>query len=304
MKKGIYNSLIPVLLTLLINHRDKYDNFNFTVLHFANLIKMINDNYLPMSKNIEYTNDKLQISKNMLIEYFKRIDNLISYYITHGMNLLHEAGIANWQEFTMLCIVKADTHLKLKQSGNSITPQYKLDAQVTTSFRLASQEEIQMIFNIKKKVQDDLCIENSSDCYFGERAKDYMTKVREELLKHDILFDFKMYQLQFLNKSSSLCKLLLSTYDKMSEVDRIDCLNEAFKQLITELAEKRYNKDVEKYSNKYSDNYIDFYKLLIGITVDNECVTYDDLPKTQNGVINYDLVDIYLNNQNIKSLGE
>jgi len=302
MKKGIYNTLIPVLLTLLINHKDKYDNFNFTVLNFANMIRMVNDNYLPMSKNIDYTNDKLQISKIMLIEYFKRIDNFVSYYITHAMDLLEVAEIATWQEFRMVCEIHTDAHLKLNQSG-SVNGSYKVDTHVSTSYRLATQEEIAMIETIKKDIQTELAINNTSDCYFGKKAKDYITRYREELLKHDILFDFKMYRLQFQPKSIEKSKLLLNTYDDKTELQRIRDFNIDFQKLITELAEKRYNKDIEKYSNEYSDKYIDFYQLLTETTIDNKTKVYGDLPKIKNP-IDYDSIEMYLNNENVKYLGE
>ena len=302
MKKGIYNTLIPVLLTLLINHKDKYDNFNFTVLNFANMIRMVNDNYLPMSKNIDYTNDKLQISKIMLIEYFKRIDNFVSYYITHAMDLLEVAEIATWQEFRMVCEIHTDTHLKLKQSG-SVNGSYKVDTHVSTSYRLATQEEIAMLETIKKDIQTELAINNTSDCYFGKKAKDYITRYREELLKHDILFDFKMYRLQFQPKSIEKSKLLLSTYDDKTELQRIRDFNIDFQKSITELAKKRYNKDIEKYSNKYSDKYIDFYQLLTETTIDNKTKIYGDLPQIKNP-IDYDSIKMYLNNENVKYLGE
>lgn len=302
MKKGIYNTLIPVLLSLLINHKDKYDNFNFTVLNFANCIRMINDNYLPMSKNIEYTNDKLKISKLMLIEYFKRIDNFVSYYITHAMDLLDKAEIATWQEYCMVCVIYTDTHLKLKQSG-SVTGEYKVDTHVSTSYRLATQEEIAMISTLKKQIQEELDIDNTSDCYFGEKAKDYVSRYKEELLKHDLLFDFKMYRLQFQPKSLSRSKILLSTYTDKTELQRINDFNIEFQKLITELAEKRYNKDIEKYSNKYTDKYIDFYQLLTETTIDNKTKIYGDLPKLDNP-IDFNSIEMYLNNENIKYLGE
>ena len=204
MKKGIYNTLIPVLLTLLINHKDKYDNFNFTVMNFANMIRMVNDNYLPMSKNIDYTNDKLQISKIMLIEYFKRIDNFVSYYITRAMDLLDAAEIATWQEFRMVCEIHTDTHLKLKRAG-SVNGSYKVDTHVSTSYRLATQEEIAMIIEIKKHIQNELGIDNTSDCYFGKKAKEYITRY------YSISWFRNLFRKQFYNNfNSSGLKLINS----------------------------------------------------------------------------------------------
>lgn len=300
MKNGIYDYLIPVLLTLLLNHKDKYNNFNFTVLNFANTIKMINDNYIPMSKNIEYTNDKLKISKNMLIEYFKRIDNLIAYYITHAMDLLKDADIAKWKEYYMLCVIQTDTHLKLQPFG-SVSNKYKVDSHVSTSYRLATQEEIDWIDNLKNKIQEILKINTVSECYFGKKSDKYKVMFQTELLKRDILFDFKMYQLQYQQKSELKTKLLLNTYDEQTEPQRINELNKAFQDLINKTAEKRYNKDVSKYSNRYTDNYLDFYNLLVGVTIDHTVLPFDDLPK-HNGALNYDLIDVYLNNEKVRQL--
>jgi hypothetical protein len=160
-----------------------------------------------------------------------------------------------------------------------------------------------MLETIKKDIQTELAINNTSDCYFGKKAKDYITRYREELLKHDILFDFKMYRLQFQPKSIEKSKLLLSTYDDKTELQRIRDFNIDFQKSITELAKKRYNKDIEKYSNKYSDKYIDFYQLLTETTIDNKTKIYGDLPQIKNP-IDYDSIKMYLNNENVKYLGE
>lgn len=259
LHNGLYQYIVPLMLSKIINERDQYNKVNFTFYKWARLIDMINNNYYPIKKNKVQYSKELNIDENTLEEYFTRVDDSIQYYIFNALEYLRKSGVIQWYKVPMICIRHINVDDKVPNDKHNI------DVQLSYETRRATEEETKYSLECIDKIKEELHLENLSQCFFGKHAQKFANRLKILLRKKDIEYFYDTYEAYCVGQNIKKCKNILDTYN-ISEPDKfIIDFNKEFKNNIISLAEKRYT----KLSDSFDDNYIDYFKQLCDITIDS-----------------------------------
>ena len=92
MNKSLYQYIVPLLLTNLINGHDENNKIDITVGKWAREINMVNRNYNLVKYNREDASKETQYSINTINEFYDKADDMIEWYITNALDYLKSAG--------------------------------------------------------------------------------------------------------------------------------------------------------------------------------------------------------------------
>ena len=98
MNKSLYQYIVPLLLTNLINGHDENNKIDITVGKWAREINMVNRNYNLVKYNREDASKETQYSINTINEFYDKADDMIEWYITNALDYLKSAGLVIWRE--------------------------------------------------------------------------------------------------------------------------------------------------------------------------------------------------------------
>lgn len=98
MTKSLYQYIVPLLLTNLINGHDENNKIDITVGKWAREINMVNKNYNLVKYNREDTSKETQCSLDTINEFYDKADDMIEWYITNALDYLKSAGLVIWRE--------------------------------------------------------------------------------------------------------------------------------------------------------------------------------------------------------------
>lgn len=290
---GLYQYIIPLILSKLIYDRDQYERVNFTYYKWARLIDMINNNYYPIKKEKTLYSQELSVDSQTLEDYFTRVDDSIQYYIDNSLKYLQKAGVIKYYNVPMVCI----RHVNVKD--NLPTDKHNIDVNVTYEKRIATPEETDFALTCMDKLKTKLDL-NDSQCFFGKHAQKFANELKKLLKQKDIEYFYDTYTAYCIQSKIKQCKNILSTYNISNQNEFISDFNRAFKSNIVSLAEKRYMKIPDSFDN----NYIEYFKQLSNITIDKKSKHVKYLSsKTNHDEINEilsDDLDLHVNGNKIK----
>lgn len=262
MNQSLYQYIVPLLLTNLINGHDEHNKIDITVGKWAREINMVNRNYNLVKYNREDASKETQYSLNTINEFYDKADDMIEWYITNALDYLKSAGLIIWREVHRVNEEVSSGESVIDEDGN-------VHVDVSINSHQASEDEMTYYSECVAIADRIAQIENASERYYSKKAKLFGEVLKRELYKKKIKCIYKTYEAYYVNLDK--CKFILNQFGNFNKDDLISSFNKEFTNMIVGNAEKRFDKYPDKYiSYAERDDYALCFQGLCEITVNKD----------------------------------
>ena len=262
MNQSLYQYIVPLLLTNLINGHDEHNKIDITVGKWAREINMVNRNYNLVKYNREDASKETQYSLNTINEFYDKADDMIEWYITNALDYLKSAGLIIWREVHRVNEEVSSGESVIDEDGN-------VHVDVSINSHQASEDEMTYYSECVAIADRIAQIENASERYYSKKAKLFGEVLKRELYKKKIKCIYKTYEAYYVNLDK--CKFILNQFGNFNKDNLISSFNKEFTNMIVGNAEKRFDKYPDKYiSYAERDDYTLCFQGLCEITVNKD----------------------------------
>lgn len=260
MTKSLYQYIVPLLLTNLINGHDENNKIDITVGKWAREINMVNKNYNLVKYNKEDTSKETQCSLDTINEFYDKADDMIEWYITNALDYLKSAGLIIWRE-----VYRVSEEIS---SGESVIDEHgNIHVDISIESHQASEDEMNYYSHCVSIADKAARIENARERYYSKKSKLFGEVLKRELYKKKIKCVFKTYEAYYVNLDK--CNFVLDQFGDFQTDNLIGEFNEEFTKMLIENAGKRFDKNPNKYiSYSEKDDYTLCFQNLCEITID------------------------------------
>ena len=260
MTKSLYQYIVPLLLTNLINGHDENNKIDITVGKWAREINMVNKNYNLVKYNKEDTSKETQCSLDTINEFYDKADDMIEWYITNALDYLKSAGLIIWRE-----VYRVSEEIS---SGESVIDEHgNIHVDISIESHQASEDEMNYYSHCVSIADKAARIENAGERYYSKKSKLFGEVLKRELYKKKIKCVFKTYEAYYVNLDK--CNFVLDQFGNFQTDNLIGEFNEEFTKMLIENAGKRFDKNPNKYiSYSEKDDYTLCFQNLCEITID------------------------------------
>lgn len=262
MNKSLYQYIVPLLLTSLINGHDKNHKIDITLGKWAREINMVNRNYNLVKYNKEDTSKETQYPIDTINEFYSKSDDMIEWYITNALDYLKSAGLIIWRDVYRINREISNETIRIDENGNIYT-------EISIDSHQANKEEMEYYSHCVNVADKIAKIENASERYYSKKSKVFNEILKKELYKEKIKCVYKTYEAYYVNLDK--CEFVLDQFGKINIDHLVKKFNEEFIGMLVGNAEKRFDKRPEKYIY-YNDKHD--YKLcfqgLCEMTIDKD----------------------------------
>lgn len=260
MTKSLYQYIVPLLLTNLINGHDENNKIDITVGKWAREINMVNKNYNLVKYNKEDTSKETQCSLDTINEFYDKADDMIEWYITNALDYLKSAGLIIWRE-----VYRVSEEIS---SGESVIDEHgNIHVDISIESHQASEDEMNYYSHCVSIADKAAKIENAGERYYSKKSKLFGEVLKRELYKKKIKCIFKTYEAYYVNLDK--CNFVLDQFGDFQTDNLIGEFNEEFTKMLIENAGKRFDKNPNKYiSYSEKDDYTLCFQNLCEITID------------------------------------
>lgn len=286
MQAGLYQYMIPLILSKLIDGHNENNKITFTSGKWARQIKMINHNYNAVKYHKKLTSDYFDYSYGDIDDFFDKADDMITRQLEQSLKYLEESGTIIWNKVNMVYKEKLDDKIVSVSTNHDVVMDKIEDTHVMTD------EETSFYTKCIEIADKESGAEDKQSRYFGEHAKKFKEVLTRELLKENIKFVYQSYEVYYINLDK--CKNLLQHFENINGDQFIENFNNEFQKMIIDNAENRYKKKSEQYEldnciKKYSQDYIDTFKDLSDMTINNKTESVWDRLKIDKDESDYKL---------------
>lgn len=266
MKNSLYQYIIPLILSKIIEGHDENHKISLTSSKWARQIHMINGNYSLIKYHKNKACDTFEWYNEDIDDFYNKADDMISMYLQTALKYLTESGVIIWREDYIVHTEKISDKV-LEIDNNNI----KMDLEIEEHH--ATNEEMEFYSSCIKKADELSGIKqgNANERYYGKKAKEFNQVLNRELNKRNIKYIYKSYEVYSVHLD--WCENLLKEFDLNEDKKTfINRFNDEFQSLIMNNANDRYNKNTINMIHKYSEKYLDTFFDLCDITIkqDNE----------------------------------
>lgn len=260
MTKSLYQYIVPLLLTNLINGHDENNKIDITVGKWAREINMVNKNYNLVKYNREDTSKETQCSLDTINEFYDKADDMIEWYITNALDYLKSAGLVIWREVYRV-------NEEISSGKNIIDENGNIHVDISIDSHQASEDEMNYYSHCVSIADKAAKIENAGERYYSKKSKLFGEVLKKELYKKKIKCVFKTYEAYYVDLDK--CNFILKQFGKFKMNNLISEFNKEFTDLLVGNAEKRFDKNPDKYfSYAEKDDYSLCFQNLCEITID------------------------------------
>ena len=160
MNQSLYQYIVPLLLTNLINGHDEHNKIDITVGKWAREINMVNRNYNLVKYNREDASRETQYSINTINEFYDKADDMIDWYITNALDYLKSAGLIIWREVHRV-------NEEVSSGENIIDENGNINVDISIDSHQASEEEMEYYSQCIAIADKVAQIENASERYYS-----------------------------------------------------------------------------------------------------------------------------------------
>ena len=188
MTKSLYQYIVPLLLTNLINGHDENNKIDITVGKWAREINMVNKNYNLVKYNKEDTSRETQCSLDTINEFYDKADDMIEWYITNALDYLKSAGLVIWREVYRVNEEISSCKNIIDESGN-------IHVDISIDSHQASEDEMNYYSHCVSIADKAAKIENAGERYLNLKIN-FIEKSGNTILK---ITDFRELGYEYLD---------------------------------------------------------------------------------------------------------
>lgn len=249
MNSSLYQYIVPLILTSLINGHDKNHKIDITLGKWAREINMVNKNYNLIKYNKEDTSKEIQYSIDTINEFYDKADDMIEWYITNALDYLKSAGLIIWRDVYRI-------NQEISSETACINENGEITVEISIDSHQASKEEMEYYSHCVDIADSIAKIENANERYYSKKSKLFNEVLKKELYKKKIKCVYKTYEAYYVNLDK--CKFILSQFGEINIKQLVKKFNDEFTEMLIGNADKRFDKNPGKYIY-YTDK--DDYKL-------------------------------------------
>lgn len=284
LKKGLYNYLTPLILSKLVDEYYQNNNFKITLpfLGWAKKFEIVNENYSLIKYHQDVSSLTFEIDKDIMFEYFEKMDDCIRYYMQECLSELSKASGLNLIEFDSIKMVRKQ---KLVYEENQ---QGGLDITTEEWDEVISDEDRKYVYACEEKAAKKAGITENKEKFYGVKSFIYSRELKELLKKKDILFTYSAFNIYCKNIDN-----IKTTLKKFADVNLndnkgfVEAFNEKFIEYIDKKAKGIHKKELkkvhelnidEKYIKEYrkDEGYIITYNKLSDLTIKTDTPSIKD----------------------------
>lgn len=272
LKKGLYASLAPMILVKLAEEHYNNNNFKITLpfLGWAKMFDVVNENYSLIKYNQNKSSDELEIDKDIMLEYFEKMDDCIRYYLQECLTILSKPSGLDLIDFDAIRMVRKKRVVtqENENGGVDITPK-EWDEVLSDSDR-------KFVYACEDKAKEFAGIVHNKEKFYGTKSLIYNSELKRLLKERDILFTYSAFNIYCKN-----IKNIEATLDKLqdknvnSNAEFVKFFNDKFIEYIDNKAKRLHNNELKKVSgtNAYikeyrlDESYLNEYNRLSNLTI-------------------------------------
>ncbi len=225
MHKGIYEYLAPLILFHVYYEADG-QKFTGTSADLARSIKVVNHNYNVMKYNQEDVKLSLGLDKNIILEYFSKLDNCVAEYLSRCLKYLESTGAIDYSETRMIGVMPK----------NAVIDNWHIIVE-PAEIRKATEQEIRDYFEMSGKVSEELHIISNQEKWYGKKGLRYKTEISRLLRSEGLLFMCKAFEISV--KDAECCKNIFRSFRDKTIDQRQQEVGMILKAIMDGNAEKR-----------------------------------------------------------------
>lgn len=238
MNSSLYQYIIPLILTTLVNGHDKNRKIDITLGKWAREINMVNKNYTLIKYNKEEASNEFVYPLDTISEFYNKTDDMVEWYIINALDYLKSAGLIIWRDVYRVNVEVSSGKTTIDENGTIYTD-------VSIDSHQATKEEMKFFsqsINIADKAAN---INNASERYYSKKSKLFNEVLKRELYKRKIKCVYKTYEAYYIDLDK--CQFILKQFNVDDIEKLINDFNKAFRELIVENSGKRFDKAPDKY---------------------------------------------------------
>jgi len=251
LKKGLYNYLIPLILTKLIKDQDENYRITLPFLGWARKFEIINDNYSLIKYHQKQSSKYLGINDDIMFEYFEKIDDCIKYYLGESLNKLEKLDLIKYNYLIMCKKIYRDPELEDDGSFNLFC---------RGKDEILTPEEIKFVIDCENKAIMKADIKDPKEKFYGKKSLIYKKELKSLLLTKNILFTYSAYDIYC--KNYEAVKEIINKFENKGEQQFVLDFNDKFIEYINKKAQNRYDKEVNKLNDKIDIKFLQEHRLL------------------------------------------
>ena len=264
LTKGLNKYLVPLILSRILEEsEDGGLELTLSFLGWAKKFEMINDNYSVIKYNQEKSAKELDISPDVMFEYFEKIDDCIRYYIDKCLYVLKDKNgleLIDVESVTMVSKIETDIE--------------GLNVYCDPINEPISSEDRKFVYKCEQEAKDIAHITKNQEKYYGFKSHIYRNELRKLLKTKNILFTYEAYNIYC--KDINETKKTLSKFEDINNNpdEFINLFTEYFIDYIEKKAINRHNKELLKQDNneriksyRILKKYISDYRGLSELTI-------------------------------------
>ena len=289
MNSSLYQYIVPLLLSSLINGHDKNHKIDITLGKWAREINMVNHNYNLIKYNKEDTHTETRFPLKTINEFYNKADDMIEWYISNALDYLKSAGLIIWREVYRINQEVSDEKVKIDENGN-------VYAYISSEDHQASEEEMEYYSKCVDIADCAAKIENAGERYYSRKSKLFNEVLKRELYKRKIKYVYKTYEAYYVNLDK--CQFVLNLFGKLDIEKILKNFNNEFTDMLVGNAEKRFDNNPNKYLYHHTkDDYKLCFQGLCEMTIDKDTEYLGYIIKPKSIEDSYDLRIITENNK-------
>lgn len=261
MNKSLYKYSVPLLLNLIINKNDDTNIINMTLPKWARSIGIVNGNYNLARYNKPDTSKLIDQDESVVVEFFDKLNEMITWYMLNSFNYLKDAGLIEWYEVSHVVKEVTIKTLEIDEYGN-INPNIKLDS------HRSSKEEKEYYSKCVDIADKAANIEDKRERYFSNKTLMFTKVLNEELYKRNIKRVYDTYEIHCVN--FDYCKFVLKLFGEFNKKEFISNQNKELCNMVIKNARKRFENNPSKYKRYSNEEYIICFEQLCNIVIDND----------------------------------
>ena len=236
---GGYSEMRTLILRLL-NMSNQNNNIVLPTNVLLRKLSMVNDNYAIARRNQDELSEILNIRKEYIADFYSSTHKNLKRALETNLNKLQRERLIFWSNTIMVCKNKVEDvkrnalgEFELDEDGNMIF-------NIKQEFRVATQEEKEIILDTEKKVLEHFGLNEISDVYKHCKVEEFYKEVYKRIKRScNINFYFLGYDITFIRQTveNELRKIDSEPLDKK--------MNEVVKNRIKTNAKSRKNKAEE-----------------------------------------------------------
>ena len=238
---GGYSEMRTLILRLL-DMSNQNNNIVLPTNVLLRKLSMVNDNYAIARRSQKELNELLDIKEEYIADLYSSTHKNLKIALETNLNKLQRERLIFWSNTIMVCKNKVGDIKKNELGEFELDENGNLVCDIKQEFRVATQQEKEIILSTEKKVLKEYGFSEIGEVYKHCKSEVFYKKVYKKVKKScNINFYFLGYDITFIKENVEV---------ELKKIENNDSLGCQINQLVKDRAKDNASKRVEKAKDK------------------------------------------------------